>query len=85
MVLTTRHFYCYETAIRKQSFYKRKNDLNTKKWKKVLNDNCDDMYSGNCWGVPSFKITNSDGSDPYYVWGQDRMWLLKEEIHRRLS
>ena len=64
---------------------KIKKDLNTKKWKKVLNDNCNDMYSGNCWGVPSFKITNLDGSDPYYVWGQDRMWLLKEEIHRRLS
>jgi hypothetical protein len=43
------------------------------------------MYQGNCWGVPSFKITNEDGSNPYYVWGQDRMWLLKEEINRRLS
>ena len=64
---------------------KIKKDLNTKKWKKLLDDNCNDMYSGNCWGVPSFKITNQDGSDPYYVWGQDRMWLLKEEIHRRLS
>ena len=64
---------------------KIKKDLNTNKWKKLLNDNCNDMYSGNCWGVPSFKITNQDGSDPYYVWGQDRMWLLKEEIHRRLS
>ena len=52
---------------------------------KELNDNCDEMYSGNCWGVPSFKVTNSDGSEPYYVWGQDRMWLLKEEIHRRFS
>ena len=62
-----------------------KKDLNTKKWKKVLNDNCDDMYSGNCWGVPSFKITNSDSSDPFYVWGQDRIWLLKEEIHKRCN
>ena len=62
-----------------------KNDLNTKKWKKVLNDNCEDMYSGNCWGVPSFKVTNSDGSDPFYVWGQDRMWLVKEEIYKRLN
>jgi 2-hydroxychromene-2-carboxylate isomerase len=62
-----------------------KKDLNTKKWKKVLNDNCDDMYSGNCWGVPSFKITNSDGSDPFYIWGQDRIWLLKEEIHKRCN
>ena len=62
-----------------------KQDLNTKKWKKVLNDNIDDMFKGDCWGVPSFKITNEDGSDPYYVWGQDRMWLLKEEINKRLS
>ena len=62
-----------------------KKDLNTSKWKKVLNDNVNDMYQGNCWGVPSFKITDADGSNPYYVWGQDRMWLLKEEIKRRLS
>ena len=64
---------------------KVKNDLNTKKWKKVLDDNCEDMYSGDCWGVPSFKVTNSDGSDPFYVWGQDRMWLVKEEIYKRLN
>ena len=62
-----------------------KKDLNTSKWKKVLNDNVNDMYQGNCWGVPSFKITDANGSNPYYVWGQDRMWLLKEEIKRRLS
>ena len=62
-----------------------KKDLNTSKWKKVLNENVKDMYQGNCWGVPSFKITDVDGSNPFYVWGQDRMWLLKEEINRRLS
>ena len=60
-------------------------DLNTKHWKKVLDDNLKDMYAGNCWGVPSFKITDSDGSNSFYVWGQDRMWLLKEEINRRLG
>ena len=62
-----------------------KKELNTKVWKKVLDDNLKDMYKGNCWGVPSFKITDSDGSNPFYVWGQDRMWLLKEEINRRLG
>ena len=44
-----------------------------------------DRYQGNCWGVPSFKITNADGSNPYYVWGQDRMWLVKEEIYKRIE
>ena len=62
-----------------------KKELNSSKWKQVLNDNVKDMYEGNCWGVPSFKITNADGSNPYYVWGQDRMWLIKEEINRRLG
>jgi 2-hydroxychromene-2-carboxylate isomerase len=62
-----------------------KKELNTSKWKKVLNDNVNDMYAGNCWGVPSFKITNMDGSDPFYAWGQDRMWLIKEEINMRLE
>ena len=62
-----------------------KKDLNNKRWKKILNNNIEDMYAGNCWGVPSFKITDQDGGNPFYVWGQDRMWLLKEEIFKRLG
>ena len=58
--------------------------LGSNDWKKVLDDNLKDMYSGNCWGVPSFKITDANDENPFYVWGQDRMWLLKEEIFRRL-
>ena len=67
------------------SWHEIKTHLNTTNWKKVLDDNVKDMYQGNCWGVPSFKITNADGSDPYYIWGQDRMWLLKEEIFKRIE
>ena len=45
-----------------------------------------DMYTGNCWGgVPSFKITDEDEGNPFDVWGQDRMWLLKEEIFKHLG
>ena len=62
-----------------------KKDLNSRKWKKVLDQNLQDMYAGNCWGVPSFKITDQDGSNPFYLWGQDRMWLLKEEIFKRIG
>ena len=61
-----------------------KNDLNTKQWKHDLDLNLKDMYSGNCWGVPSFKVTDEDGSNPFYAWGQDRIWLIKEEINKRL-
>ena len=61
-----------------------KNDINTKQWKHDLDLNLKDMYSGNCWGVPSFKVTDEDGSNPFYAWGQDRIWLIKEEISKRL-
>ena len=62
-----------------------KKNLNSKQWKKDLNNNLQEMYAGNCWGVPSFKLTNDDDCNPFYVWGQDRMWLIKEEITKRSS
>ena len=62
-----------------------KKHLNSKQWKKNLNHNLQEMYAGNCWGVPSFKLTDDDGGNPFYVWGQDRMWLIKEEIAKRCS
>ena len=62
-----------------------KKHLNNKQWKKDLNNNLQEMYAGNCWGVPSFKLTNDDGGNPFYVWGQDRMWLIQEEITKRSS
>ena len=42
------------------------------------------MYEGNCWGVPSFKITDENYENPFYQWGQDRLWLIEEEIKKRL-
>ena len=62
-----------------------KKTFKSNSWKKDLDSNLQEMYEGNCWGVPSLKITNEDGSDPFYAWGQDRMWLIKEEINKRLS
>lgn len=62
-----------------------KKHLNSKQWKKDLNHNLQEMYAGNCWGVPSFKLTDDDNGNPFYVWGQDRMWLIQEEIAKRCS
>jgi 2-hydroxychromene-2-carboxylate isomerase len=60
-------------------------ELNTDNWRSILEKNLKDMYSGNSWGVPSFKLTNFDNSNPYYQWGQDRIWLIENEIIDRLS
>ena len=60
-------------------------ELNTDNWRSILEKNLKDMYSGNSWGVPSFKLTNFDNSNPYSQWGQDRIWLIENEIIDRLS
>jgi 2-hydroxychromene-2-carboxylate isomerase len=62
-----------------------KKDLGKKEWKKILDDNLKEMYDGNCWGVPSFKVTGENDENPFYQWGQDRIWLIEEEIIKRLN
>jgi len=61
-----------------------KKELKNNDWKNILDQNLADMYEGNSWGVPSFKVTNLDNSNPYYQWGQDRIWLIENEIINRL-
>jgi len=60
-------------------------ELNSDIWRTILKDNLEDMYSGNCWGVPSFKLTDEDGKNSFYQWGQDRLWLIENEVIRRLN
>ena len=57
--------------------------LDTDQWHKVLEENRLTMYKGNSWGVPSFRIV--DGEDTFTTWGQDRIWLVEEEIIKRLK
>ena len=52
-------------------------------WRKILENNLQEMYEGNCWGVPSFKLTDKNNKNPFYQWGQDRIWLIEEEIIKR--
>ncbi len=57
--------------------------LDTDNWKKLLENNRLVMYEGNSWGVPSFRLI--DGQETYTTWGQDRIWLIEEEIVKRLN
>ena len=41
------------------------------------------MYEGISWGVPTFKLV--DGENNFTTWGQDRIWLVEEEIIKRLK
>ena len=57
--------------------------LDTDNWKDELEKNRLIMYEGNSWGVPTFRLV--DGDKTFTTWGQDRIWLIEEEIINRLN
>jgi len=57
--------------------------LDNDEWQNILEKNRLDMYKGSIWGVPAFKLISPDQED-FSVWGQDRLWLLENEIFNRV-
>ena len=57
--------------------------LNSNDWKEILEKNRLIMYEGYSWGVPTFRIV--DGEENFTTWGQDRIWLVEDEIIKRLN
>ena len=58
--------------------------LDNEDWHEELEKNREAMFSAGCWGVPSYRLLGDDKNDDFAVWGNDRLWLIKEEIARRL-
>lgn len=58
--------------------------LDNEDWHDELEENRKAMFAAGCWGVPSYRLLGDDKHDDFSVWGNDRIWLLKEEIARRL-
>ncbi len=54
-------------------------------WRAELEENRQDMLSLGLWGVPSYRLVGPDGADQFCTWGQDRLWLVENEIRRRVS
>ena len=53
-------------------------------WKPLVEQYQTEMVEGmGLWGVPSYRLTGSDGEPDLAVWGQDRLWLIAAEIRRR--
>ena len=57
--------------------------LDSDGWKEILEKNRLIMYEGYSWGVPTFRIV--DGEENFTTWGQDRIWLVEDEIIKRLN
>ena len=51
-------------------------------WDQMLEDNRLAMYEGGLWGVPSFRLLDASGQPLLEVWGQDRLWIVAQEIGR---
>jgi 2-hydroxychromene-2-carboxylate isomerase len=54
-------------------------------WRAELEENRQDMLSLGLWGVPSYRLLGPGEDDGFCTWGQDRLWLVEDEIRRRVS
>ena len=43
------------------------------------------MYEAGLWGVPSYRLLDSEGRQVLAVWGQDRLWLVSKAMKDLLS
>lgn len=54
-------------------------------WEAELEANRLAMYEAGLWGVPSYRLLNSQGQQALAVWGQDRLWLVSKAMKRLIS
>jgi 2-hydroxychromene-2-carboxylate isomerase len=59
--------------------------LDSDAWRPELEANREAMLSLGLWGVPSFRLRGPEGQPDLCTWGQDRLWLVEEEIRKRLG
>ena len=60
-----------------------KDHLGDSTWEGELDANVNEMLDAGLWGVPSFRVTGGNISEPFSCWGQDRLWRVETEISRR--
>ena len=54
-------------------------------WREELEENRRTLHAAGLWGVPSFRLLGGEGERDFCTWGADRIWLVEEEIRRRLG
>lgn len=54
-------------------------ELANTEWRSAAEANRLEMFDCGLWGVPSFRI------EEFSIWGQDRLWLVEQELIKRLS
>jgi hypothetical protein len=46
-------------------------------WRDVAEANREELFALGLWGVPSFRVNSNE---PH--WGQDRLWVIEQELQR---
>jgi 2-hydroxychromene-2-carboxylate isomerase len=59
--------------------------LDTRDWEAEMERNVRDMIGAGSWGVPTLRLPATATAPEFTAWGQDRLWLIEEEIARRLG
>ncbi len=54
-------------------------------WREELEANREQLFSLGLWGVPSFRLLGDGAEQDFCTWGQDRLWLVEQEIQRRIK
>lgn len=52
-------------------------------WRAELERNRQTLLGLGLWGVPSFRLLGGDAEPDFCTWGQDRLWLVEQEVRRR--
>ena len=53
--------------------------LGDESWKKIAEENRQEMDDLGLWGAPSFRI------DETATWGQDRLWVIEDRMLKNLT
>lgn len=64
------------------SWHEAKEHMGDSAWEGLLEANRLSMYDGGLWGVPSYRLIDANGDVQLEIWGQDRLWLVAQEIRR---
>jgi 2-hydroxychromene-2-carboxylate isomerase len=61
-----------------------KKNIDPDGWREELEANRQEMLAMGLWGVPSYRVRGG-GFEDFCTWGQDRLWLVEDEIRRRAT
>lgn len=54
-------------------------------WRLEFEGNRVDLITSGLWGAPTFKIIGGEDKEDFVTWGQDRLWLVEEEVKKRMA